>query len=187
MSTQLIGFSIGGICQRFLVAPPPMIWPENLVKAALFNTLHGQETPGLEACGGISRLRFFSYVFVGYIFYSQFFLFLELTLSREPNVSLSLDFLPAYLFTALSSFSWVCWIAPNNARVNQLFGVSHGLAMGIFTFDWGQIIAFNGSPLPIPWWAMANVGFAVAFFYWFLVPILYVRPHCHYLSRSSLF
>ncbi|CAE6422335.1 unnamed protein product, partial [Rhizoctonia solani] len=31
MSTQLIGFSIGGIARRFLVAPPSMIWPANLV------------------------------------------------------------------------------------------------------------------------------------------------------------
>ena len=46
--------------------------------------------------------------------------------------------------------------------------------MGILTFDWGQI-AFAGSPFPTPWWAMANVGITVAFFYWFLVPILYVR------------
>jgi hypothetical protein len=81
--------------------------------------------------------------------------------------------LPSYLFTALSSFSWVCWIAPNNAKVNQLFGVSHGLAMGIFTFDWGQI-AYIISPFPTPWWVAANVGITIAFFYWFLVPILYV-------------
>jgi hypothetical protein len=85
--------------------------------------------------------------------------------------------LPSYLFTALSSFSWVCWIAPNNAKVNQLFGVTHGLAMGIPTFDWGQI-AFTGSPFPTPWWAAANTGFSIAFFYWFLLPILYVRPPC---------
>lgn len=71
MSTQLIGFSIGGICKRFLVSPPSMIWPTNLVTAALFNTLHAQETSGAQARGGISRERFFSYVFVGYIFYSQ--------------------------------------------------------------------------------------------------------------------
>jgi hypothetical protein len=93
--------------------------------------------------------------------------------------------LPSYVFTALSSFSWVCWIAPNNAKVNQLFGVSHGLAMGILTFDWGQI-AFTGSPFPTPWWAAANVGITVAFFYWFLVPILYVRPSCLLLSRFLL-
>jgi hypothetical protein len=40
MSTQLIGFSISGICKRFLVALPSMIWPTNLPVAALFNTLH---------------------------------------------------------------------------------------------------------------------------------------------------
>jgi hypothetical protein len=49
--------------------------------------------------------------------------------------------------------------------------------MGILTFDWGQI-AFAGHPFPTPWWAAANVGITVAFFYWFLVPILYVRSPC---------
>ena len=74
MSTQLIGFSIGGICKRFVVAPPSMIWPDNLVTAVLFNALHGRETSGTKTHGGISRLRFFYYVFIAYIFYSQFFL-----------------------------------------------------------------------------------------------------------------
>ena len=73
-------------------------------------------------------------------------------------------------------------MAPKNAKVNQLFGTTHGLAMGILTFDWGQI-SYNGSPLPVPWWAAANVGVTVAFFYWFLVPILYVRPPCFTPSR----
>jgi hypothetical protein len=74
MSTQLIGFSIAGIFKRFVVAPPSMIWPLTLVTTMLFNTLHGQETSGTHACGGISRLRFFYYVFIGYIIYSQFIL-----------------------------------------------------------------------------------------------------------------
>ena len=73
MSTQLIGFSISGICKRILVAAPSMIWPYNLVLAALFNTLHTQETSGTHSCGGVSRVRFFTYVFVGYIVYSQHF------------------------------------------------------------------------------------------------------------------
>ncbi|KAI9457240.1 OPT oligopeptide transporter [Lactarius psammicola] len=152
MSTQLIGYSIGGICKRFLVDPPSMIWPSSLVITALFNTMHSLETTGTQGIGGITRGRFFVYVFIGYFCY---------------------NFLPSYLFTALSSFSWVCWIAPNNAKVNQLFGVTHGLAMGVLTFDWGQITAFTGSPLPSPWWAAAHTGIAVAFFAWFLVPILY--------------
>ena len=73
MSTQLIGFSIGGICKRILVAPPSMIWPVNLVTAALFNTLHSQETSGTHSWGGVSRGRFFTYVLVGYTLYSQRF------------------------------------------------------------------------------------------------------------------
>ena len=48
--------------------------------------------------------------------------------------------------------------------------------MGLFSFDWGQITHYMGSPLPCPWWAAANAGFSVVFFYWILLPILYVRP-----------
>ena len=73
MSTQLIGLSIAGICKRVLVAPPSMIWPSTLVTATLFNTLHSQETSGTYSRGGISRARFFTYVFLGYILYSQRF------------------------------------------------------------------------------------------------------------------
>jgi hypothetical protein len=70
MSTQLIGFSIGGICKRFLVDPPSMIWPGCLVSTTLFNTMHSMETSGTQGLGGISRGRFFAYVFIGYFFYS---------------------------------------------------------------------------------------------------------------------
>ena len=62
--------------------------------------------------------------------------------------------------------------------------------MGILTFDWGQVTSFNGSPLVYPWWAAANVGINIVFFYWFLTPILYVsRPMLHvcvhFLSTPS--
>lgn len=63
MSTQLIGFSFGGAMRRFLVAPPSMIWPANLVLCALFNTLHSQSYAGIGNRGGISRERFFIYAF----------------------------------------------------------------------------------------------------------------------------
>jgi hypothetical protein len=64
---------------------------------------------------------------------------------------------PGYLFQALGYFSWVCWIAPNNVPVNQMFGYVSGLGMSLVTFDWSQI-AYIGSPLATPWWAAANVG-----------------------------
>lgn len=43
-------------------------------------------------------------------------------------------------------FSFICWAAPNNVPVNQLFGVRTGLGMSVLTFDWTQI-TWIGSPL----------------------------------------
>ncbi|EJF60906.1 OPT oligopeptide transporter [Dichomitus squalens LYAD-421 SS1] len=165
MSTQLIGFSVGGIARRFLVAPPSMIWPSNLVTCALFNTLHSQHYAGMGNRGGISRERFFLYVFIG---------------------SFCWYFVPGYIFTALSFFNWVCWIAPNNVVVNQLFGYYSGLGMSLITFDWSQI-AYIGSPLATPWWASANVAAGFVFFFWFLTPILYYTNtwYAKYLPISS--
>ncbi|OCH85567.1 OPT oligopeptide transporter [Obba rivulosa] len=151
MSTQLIGFSIGGICRRFLVQPPSMIWPANLVTCALFNTLHQQVYAGMGNRGGMSRERFFFVAF---------------------GCALCWYFFPGYLFQALSFFNWVCWIAPNNIVVNQLFGYSSGLGMSLVTFDWAQI-AYIGSPLATPWWAEANIAGGFVFFFWIVVPILY--------------
>ncbi|KAI5123186.1 hypothetical protein M0805_003953 [Coniferiporia weirii] len=151
MSTQLIGFSIGGIARRFLVQPPSMIWPANLVNCALFNTLHSQVYAGMGNRAGISRERFFSYAFLG---------------------SAVWYFFPGYIFEALSVFSWVCWIVPDNIKINQLFGYSSGMGMSLITFDWSQI-AYIGSPLATPWWAEANIAAGFVFFFWFLTPVLY--------------
>lgn len=87
MSTQLIGFSMGGVARRLLVSPPsmsastvslerpslrtnmmgaliPPVWPVNLVTCALFNTLHSQVYSGFYD-KGMSRERFFLYGFLG--------------------------------------------------------------------------------------------------------------------------
>ncbi|KAG6841177.1 hypothetical protein C0991_001102 [Blastosporella zonata] len=165
MSTQLIGFSIGGIARRFLVQPPSMIWPTNLVTCALFNTLHAQTYAGIGVRGGISRERFFLFAFLGSTVWYLF---------------------PGYIFTALSYFSWVCWIAPNNVPVNQMFGYVHGLGMSLITFDWAQI-AYIGSPLATPWWAEANIAVGFTFFFWILTPIIYYTNtwNSAYLPISS--
>lgn len=127
------------------------VWPSNLVTCALFNTLHAQNYAGMGNRGGISRERFFLYAFLGSAIWYVF---------------------PGYLFTALSYFSWVCWIAPNNIAVNQMFGYVHGLGMSLITFDWAQI-AYIGSPLATPWWAEANIAVGFTFFFWILTPALY--------------
>lgn len=77
-----------------------------------------------------------------------------------------------YLFTGLSIFSFICWIAPTKPVVNQLFGVATGLGMSGITFDWAQI-SYTGSPLVVPWFAAVNIFVGFLIIYWFLVPIMY--------------
>lgn len=46
--------------------------------------------------------------------------------------------------------------------------------MGLFTFDWSQIL-YVGSPLTVPWWAQANAIVGFVMFYWIICPILYYK------------
>ncbi|KIJ45258.1 hypothetical protein M422DRAFT_207611 [Sphaerobolus stellatus SS14] len=151
LSSQVMGFAVAGFLRPFLIWPPAMLWPASLVNCTLLTTLH--KTYATKETKHISRQRFFLYVFLaGFCYY----------------------FLPGYLFTALSVFNWVCWIAPQNPVVNALFGTNTGLGMGLLTFDWSMISWF-GSPLMTPWWAEANVLAGLVIFYWIICPILYFK------------
>lgn len=77
-----------------------------------------------------------------------------------------------YLFTGLSIFNWICWIAPNNIVLNQIFGVYNGLGLSILTFDWTEVIWIS-NPLVTPWWAQMHTMFGFVCFYWILAPIMY--------------
>ncbi|KAE8152880.1 OPT oligopeptide transporter protein-domain-containing protein [Aspergillus avenaceus] len=151
ITTQLFGFGLAGMASRWLVGPATMIWPQVLSNAALLSTLHSRAN--LVADGWkITRLRFFLIVFVG---------------------SAIWYFAPGYLFTGLSTFSFICWIVPSNVVVNQLFGQKTGLGMSMLTFDWAQVVYANQSPLLVPFWAGLNVIGSWALFFWLICPILY--------------
>ncbi|KIO27769.1 hypothetical protein M407DRAFT_22948 [Tulasnella calospora MUT 4182] len=126
-STEITGFSLAAITRELLIYPASVIWPNSLVQSTLLNTLHAEEE---KITGHLSRYRFLVICGVAAFLY---------------------HFLPGFLFTALSSFSWACWITPNNAVVNQLFGTVTGLGMGLITFDWTQI-GYISSPLIVPWY-----------------------------------
>jgi len=129
LGSQILGFCMGGLLRQFVVWPSCMIWPGALVNSALFNTLH--KNYGKRDRGHMTRERFFCIAMAcSFIWY----------------------WVPGYLFTALSMFNWVCWIAPNNVVINALFGTNSGLGMSVLTFDWAMI-AFIGSPLvtPVRW------------------------------------
>ncbi|GAA5913408.1 hypothetical protein JCM8208_004757 [Rhodotorula glutinis] len=148
LSTQVLGFGAAGLCRRFVVWPAGMIWPQNLVFCTLLNTLHAEAETEER---GPSRFHFFLYVLAGSFVWYWF---------------------PGFIFVGLSAFSWVCWIVPNNVVVNQLFGVSSGLGMGIFTFDWSQI-SYIMSPLVAPWWAEVNTFAAFVLLFWIIAPAMY--------------
>ena len=117
MSTQLIGFSIGGICQRILVAPASMIWPTDLAICAIFNTLHSQDTTGSRARDRISRMGLFTYISIGYFFYSQFpNVFLGLPIRSHNLCDRLLSFLPLHgsllLFVGMLDRSKQCQDQP---------------------------------------------------------------------------
>lgn len=66
LGTQMTGFGLAGMCQKYLVWPASMIWPQNLVACTLLNTLHAEVD---EQQGGIGRYKYFVYVFCGAFFW----------------------------------------------------------------------------------------------------------------------
>lgn len=168
LSCQITGFSFAGLCRRFVIWPASMIWPGILVVATNLNTLHAEDE---SFQGGMTRFRFL--MITGGAAFAWYFLPGKWRIrwrirGTDDNGSSRIGF----LFTALSYFSFACWIAPRNNIVNQLFGVSTGLGMGLITFDWSQI-NWIGSPLTAPWWAQVNIAIGFLLFYWIVTPILY--------------
>ena len=167
LSCDVTGLGMAGFCRRLIVKPASMLWPQNLATYALMNTLHAEEE---RETGRTSRPRFFGYIFLG-SFVFHFFPGIRIHLIWKEWSTHSLTFV-GFIFTALSMFSWVCWIWPKNVTVNHLFGVSNGLGMGLLTFDWGQI-SWAESPLMTPWWTHANIFASFVVFQWIVVPIVY--------------
>jgi OPT oligopeptide transporter protein len=123
LGTQIMGLCLGGLLHQFVVWPSSMIWPGVLGNCAFFNTLHKNHDQAQ-----ITRKHVFWVVMAGsFVWY----------------------WVPGYLFTGLSMFNWVCWIAPKNIAINVLFGTNTGMGMSTLTFDWAMISSlFN--PLVIP-------------------------------------
>ncbi|KAG0042686.1 hypothetical protein BGZ83_000187 [Gryganskiella cystojenkinii] len=148
LTTQLLGYGMAGVLRRYLVYPAAMVWPGNLVQVALFNTLHKDEDL---APGQWSRYKFF--------LVATFAMFVY-------------HWIPNFLFSALGTFAWICWIKPDNLILSQITG-SNGLGFGTMIFDWNVLVSFLQSPLIVPWWAQANILVGYVMLAWVLVPICY--------------
>lgn len=144
LSSNLLGFGFAGIIRKFVVYPVSAIWPTILPNLAVNKALVQREKKENINGWSISRYSFFLITFV---------------------VSFLYFWVPDYLFTALSTFNWISWAAPNNFNVAAITGSQSGLGLNpITTFDW-NIINMSG-PLYVPFFAQLNqyIGMLIGFF-----------------------
>lgn len=87
-----------------------MIWPSDLVNAALFYTLHDHSPSDPAKTNGwrIGRYKWFLFIFTGSFIWYWF---------------------PGWIFQGLSFFAFVTWIKPDSIIVNQLFGNFYGYGL----------------------------------------------------------
>ncbi|KAI1490250.1 small oligopeptide transporter [Biscogniauxia mediterranea] len=147
---QLCGYGVAGLCGALLVQPATMIWPGVLGNVALLSSLHSRANAVADGWR-ITRIRFF--MVVGFAAFAWYWF-------------------PGLIFTGLSYFTWICWIAPDNVAVNQVFGMVTGLGLFPLTFDW-SMVAYNTNPLLSPHWAAVNVFAGFVVFFWIITPALY--------------
>lgn len=90
------------MCRRWLVYPAALIWPQSLSSTVLFRALHEPQNRAPANGWTLSRYSFFGY--------ATLFAF-------------AIYWFPDYIWTTLSAFAFVTWIAPHNQKVNTIFGV----------------------------------------------------------------
>ncbi|KKK24648.1 oligopeptide transporter [Aspergillus rambellii] len=157
LATFLVGFCLAGLFRSIVVTPRELVWPGVLSTTALTATLHRAGETGFQTneyshlTWKISRYAFFALAFC---------------------ISFCWYWLPDFVFPALSYFTFPCWINPKSPVVNQLFGMKTGMGLLPLTFDWSQI-AYVGSPLLIPSWAILNVFGSLVFWVWIVAVACY--------------
>ncbi|CAG8734673.1 11977_t:CDS:10 [Gigaspora margarita] len=163
LSTQMIGYGLAGFVRKcvyyhqqliiknnhlkiiiYLVRPANMIWPQSLVYASMYNTLHGNTSETND------KIRFFYFAFISMFVW---------------------QFIPEYMFTWLASAAILCLIAPNNNVAKTLGSVYKGAGLLNFSFDWNAIGHVN--PLYTPWWSQVNFYIGAVLAIWIIGPLLY--------------
>lgn len=136
---QLMGMGFAGYLRRFSVYPVKALWPTILPTIAMNRALTRPEPRENINGWTISRYRFFYICTISMFVYYWF---------------------PGYLFTALSTFNWMTWIAPENVTLAILTGSSLGLGLfnPITTFDW-NVATSSYAALAQPFFATCTMYF----------------------------
>ncbi|KAJ6905648.1 hypothetical protein NC652_023422 [Populus alba x Populus x berolinensis] len=160
-TTQVLGYGWAGLLRKYVVEPAHMWWPGTLVQVSLFRALHEKDDGHR-----MTRAKFFVIAlacsFVWYLF-------------------------PGYLFTTLSSISWVCWVFPKSVTAQQLGSGMRGLGLGAITLDWSVVASFLFSPLISPFFAIANVLVGYVFIICVAMPLAYWGLDLYGASKFPIF
>ncbi|GKV19711.1 hypothetical protein SLEP1_g29936 [Rubroshorea leprosula] len=101
--------------------------------------------------------------------------------------SFSWYLLPGYLFTTLTSISWVCWVFSKSVTAQQLGSGLRGLGLGALTLDWSAVSSFLFSPLISPFFAIVNVFVGYVLIVYIVTPIAYWGVHLFSARRFPIF
>ncbi|KAK8134922.1 hypothetical protein PG984_006934 [Apiospora sp. TS-2023a] len=148
LCTNFLGYGMAGLVRRFLVFPSYCVWPGSLVTIALNSAFHNDKNTPVKSPFGrvftMSRMKFFGLTFAAMFVYFWF---------------------PGYIFTALSVFSWMSWIAPDNVNLNTITGFNNGLGFNPWpTWDWNTLLFDATDPLMLPFFSTFNkfIGAAIS-------------------------
>lgn len=152
LSTQFIGFGLAGIVRKFCIYPIKSVWPTILPTVVTNRALLIKDKKENINGWTISRYYYFFAIFTfSFIWY----------------------WVPGYLFTALSYFSWLTWIKPYNFNLSMVTGFNSGLGLNpIPTFDWNNLSVL-ANPLAIPAFNTINNAFGVAIGFFAIIGIYY--------------
>ncbi|XP_038681714.1 oligopeptide transporter 4-like isoform X2 [Tripterygium wilfordii] len=143
---QVLGYGWAGLLRKYVVEPAHMWWPSTLVQVSLFRALHDKDEQRM------TRAKFFLIALI---------------------CSFSWYLLPGYLFSTLTSISWVCWAFPKSVTAQQLGSGMRGLGIGALTLDWSAVASFLYSPLITPFFAICNIAIGYILVMYIAIPISY--------------
>ncbi|KAJ3191698.1 hypothetical protein HK101_007492 [Irineochytrium annulatum] len=168
--TQVFGYGLAGLCRRYLVRPPAMLWPSNLSIIAMLNSLHDKPSSSDETYT-MSRFSFF-WLVTGCAFCYQWCK-LPLFLPLKSSALTQWIAVPLYIMPILSAVSVLCYISPQGSTSRFLGSAQPNGGVGLLSlsFDWNIISVM--APITSPLWAVMNQMFGLWLFLWIVVPILY--------------
>ncbi|CBI35438.3 unnamed protein product, partial [Vitis vinifera] len=160
ITTQVLGYGWAGLLRKYVVEPAHMWWPSSLVQVSLFRALHEKEEQRM------TRAKFFVIALI---------------------CSFSWYLIPGYLFSTLTSISWVCWAFPKSVTAQQLGSGMRGLGLGALTLDWTVVASFLFSPLVSPFFAILNIFVGYVLLVYAVIPLAYWGFDMYNAHRFPIF